>query len=430
MWWDRRTTLTRPVPSSCPGEADVVAVLPPDPLTAVRRGEQAPIYILTNEIDPVRKSYARSYLNDQIASLNQQTVQKAIVDAQASIGEVAELTAQARRYVDTLRSLQGDVARARTQVRELKQVVDPLARASAQASSATQGASFVIPGFSQPAEQARRLSTAVDDLKRNVDQVDARLSASGEGALLPSADELNRINQNLTEIEETVQQARSIPPEVLSAPFRLDYENVAPFVPTYLGFYAPAALALLVQHLAVTLGALSMARVRLLGMMELLRVAPARPAEVVTGNYLSYAFVCAVAAAALVALLVFGLGVPVFGSWLVVAAIIGLLILASLGVGFVISMVASSEQQAAQIAMLVLIASVFFGGFIVALDAIVQPARSLAYLLPATYAIRSLQDVMLRGVLRSQVDVGVLAAAGAALFALTVVLMRREYRPR
>jgi ABC-2 type transport system permease protein len=412
------------------GDADVVAVLPPDPMDAVRRGEHAGIHVLTNEIDPVRRSYARSYLNDQIASLNQQTVQKAIVDAQASLTETRELTGQARGYLQTLRSVEGDVARARTQVRELKQVVDPLARASAQASSAVQGASFVLPGFAQPSDQLRRLANAVDDLKRNVDQLDARLSTTGPNAVLPSSAELASIEEDLAEIERTVDEVGAIPPEVLAAPFQLDLENVAPAVPSYTSYYAPAALALLIQHLAVTLGALSMARVRLLGMMELLRVAPARPSEVVTGNYLAYAMVCAVASAALIALLVWGIGVPVFGSWLHVAGILGLLIFVSLGAGFVISMISSSEQQAAQIAMLVLIASIFFGGFIVALEAIMQPVRALSYLLPATYAIRLLQDVMLRGVLRSQIDMGVLGAAGLMLFAVTVQLMRREYRPR
>src|SRR5205085_11676787 len=107
----------------------------------------------------------------------------------------------------------------------------------------------------------------------------------------------------------------TIPPDVLSAPFALDLEDIAPFTPGYISFYGPAVLALLLQHLAVTLGALSMARIRLLGLMELFRTSPVRPAEVVTGNYLSSGSLCVVAGGILVGLLRFGLDVPGIGPW-------------------------------------------------------------------------------------------------------------------
>ena len=99
-------------------------------------------------------------------------------------------------------------------------------------------------------------------------------------------------------------------------------------------------------------------------------------------------------------------------------------------IGFIISMLSSSEQQAAQIAMLVLIASVFFSGFLVSLDTIVWPVRAVSYALPATYAIRTLQDVMLRGVLRTPGDVAVLGAFSLLFFLATLLLFRREFRAR
>jgi ABC-2 type transport system permease protein len=207
-------------------------------------------------------------------------------------------------------------------------------------------------------------------------------------------------------------------------------KNVAPFVPTAIGFYAPAVLVLLLQHLAVTLGALSMTRVRLLGLMELFKTAPVKPAEVAIGNYLSYSVLCAVAGGLLVLLLTLGLGVPVFGSLTVFIGMLALLVLCSLGIGFVISMVSTSEQQAAQIAMLVLIASVFFSGFLVSMDTIVWPVRAVSYALPATYAIRTLQDVMLRGVLRTPGDIAVLGAFSLLFFIVTLLLFRREFRAR
>jgi ABC-2 type transport system permease protein len=154
-----------------------------------------------------------------------------------------------------------------------------------------------------------------------------------------------------------------------------------------------------------------------------------RALEVILGNYLSYAVLSALAATALLGLLVIVLDVPVLGSYAMLALIIGLLIIASLGMGFLASQLSSTLQQAAQIAMLILLASIFFGGFAFSLDRIDWPVRVLSYALPATYAIRSLQDVMLRGFDPDWLDIGALAAFAFGLLAVNVALLARSMRP-
>lgn len=413
------------------GEIELVAVVPPDPLESVRKGEHATVTILTNDIDPVRKSYSRAYLREQIALLNQQTLQKAITDAQASAKDVNQRVTAARQAVALTQAAGGNQATITEQSRVLSGLVGPLGNAGAQASVAAVGAAFVVPGLAAPLGDAQALTSTI----ASVQQAVARLGGSGTSSgaatsTAPSAADLAQLDNNLAQVQRATAEITAIPPEVLSAPFQADLQNIAPFEPTYIGFYAPAVLALLLQHLAMTLGALSMARIRLLGLMELLQTSPVRPVEAVLGNYLSYGVLCGVAGGLLLALLVYALGVPVFGSYLIVAGMLGLLILASLGVGFIISMIASSEQQAAQLAMLLLISTVFFSGFVVPPETIAWPVRALSFLLPATYAIRTLQDVMLRGVLQDPLDLIILGVASVGLFLVTVGLFRREYRPR
>jgi ABC-2 type transport system permease protein len=79
------------------------------------------------------------------------------------------------------------------------------------------------------------------------------------------------------------------------------------------------------------------------------------------------------------------------------ALVIGLLLLSSLGLGLLIAVVSDSERQAVQLSLLVLLASVFFSGFVLAIDQFTPPVRALAYALPVTHGIRLLQDLMLRG---------------------------------
>ena len=187
-------------------------------------------------------------------------------------------------------------------------------------------------------------------------------------------------------------------------------------------------LALLVQHLAFTLAALTMSRMRVLRVVDVLKVAPIRTAEIVGGVYVSYGALCAFAAAALAVLMVALLDVPVAGPPALVALTIALLIVVSLGAGLVASLISSSVQQATQIAMLLLIGSIFFSGFAFTLDQIAWPSRAVSYIFPARYAIRTLQDVMLRGVLRHPEDLIILGAAAVVLLLLTVAMLRRELR--
>ena len=413
------------------GSADLVVVLPGDPTQAVQQGKRAHIHVFTNEIDPIKKSYQDAYIRQQVATLNQETVQKTIADAQQQVGQVHSLVGQAEQYLQVLQSAQSDLGGYRAQLGQLRDRVDSLDASLGQASTVVLASPLaVLPQLQQPLDQLRQLRTSVDNLKSTVDQLNSQLNDSAGNGALPSAGQLAQIRSNLQQIDAAATQFKAVPADVLSAPFELDLKNVAPFVPTAIGFYAPAVLALLLQHLGVTLGALSMSRVRLLGLMELFQTSPVKPLEVVLGNYLSYFVLCAVAGGLLALLLFFALGVPIFGSLGVFVGMLALLIFCSLGIGLVVSLISSSEQQAAQIAMLVLIASVFFSGFLVALDTIDWPVRAISYALPATYAIRTLQDVMLRGVLRTPGDIVTVAGIGVVLFIITVLLLRREFRAR
>lgn len=407
------------------GKADAVAVLPPDPLQTVKSGKHVPLHILTNEVDPVNRSYSRAYLNDQVAQLNQQTLAKAIGEAQGPVRDAREVITRARPFLDALRASDIDLANARGQVTQLRDALAPLADATTRADEAASRISVTIPGVGKLSDQTAKMKALVTGLQSDVAAVDRRL---GQGSL-PSKEELDRMATQLDDVDASLAELEKVPPDVLSAPFELQLENIAPFVPDFTGFYAPAVLVLLIQHLAITLGALSMARIRLLGLMDLLRVAPVRTSEVVLGNYLSYGALCSVAGTLLVGVSVAALNVPVFGPWAYVVLGLGLLVAVSLGIGFAIAMISSSEQQAAQLAMLVLLCSIFFSGFVFSLERIAWPVRAVSYALPSTYAIRLLQDVMLRGVLRHPADVAVLAAAAAGFFVVTLLLFKREFRP-
>ena len=225
------------------------------------------------------------------------------------------------------------------------------------------------------------------------------------------------------------QQLASIPPEVIASPIKAAMENIAPITPGIVGFFGPAALALILQHMCIALVALSVVRERRSGAMDLFRVSPVNPIELILGKVLSYGVLGGVVAFLSMLLLVGFLGVPVLGSLALVAAVIGLLLLASLGLGLLISVVSDSERQAVQLALLVLLASMFFSGFILPIAEFTPPVQVAAQVLPVTHGIRLLQDLLLRGSIIHPWQVGALAAIAVVLLAASWVLLRREFRP-
>ena len=220
----------------------------------------------------------------------------------------------------------------------------------------------------------------------------------------------------------------NVPPEVIARPTTAETENVAPTEPNVLSFFGPAVFALVLQHLAITLTALSLVRERLSGQMDRFRVAPVSSMELLVGKYVAYA-VLSLAVAGIVGVLLVGvLGVPLLGGVLPFVGIVLLLTFASLGVGLLISLIADSERQAVQLSMLVLLASVFFSGFVLPVSDFADWTQYLAYSLPVTHGIGLLQDHMLRGQLSNTWMLGVLAGIGLILYVGSLLRLRRILR--
>ena len=220
--------------------------------------------------------------------------------------------------------------------------------------------------------------------------------------------------------------AAAIPPAVIAAPTRAELVNQAPSQPGVLAYFGPAVLALILQHLAVTLVALSLVRERTTGVIELFRIAPVSTGEVLAGKVLAFGLLGGAIAALTMALLVAVFGVPMLGPEGVIVLAIALLLVASLGLGLLIAVVSDSERQAVQLSLLVLLASVFFSGFVLSIEEFTEPVRALAYTLPVTHGIQLLQDLMLRGGTTQPWHFAALAAIAAVTLIAAWALLRRS----
>jgi ABC-2 type transport system permease protein len=222
--------------------------------------------------------------------------------------------------------------------------------------------------------------------------------------------------------------AGAIPPSVVAAPTKAEVVNVAPSQPGVVQFFGAAVLALIIQHMAVTLIALSVIRERTTGLFELFRVSPIRTGELVVGKVLAFGILSAAIAALTLGLLILGFGVPMLGDAAALAGVVLLLIGASLGLGLLVAAVSDSERQAVQLALLLLLASVFFSGFVLGTDEFSEPVRTLTALLPVTNGIQLISDVMFRGSTDAVAAVGALVAEVVAYTGIAWLILRRALR--
>src|SRR5215208_3483328 len=241
-----------------------------------------------------------------------------------------------------------------------------------------------------------------------------------------TAAQVNDLEKDLTNVHEQLTTFRSLGSDVLVNPFTVDTTPLSniQFDPT--DFFAPAVIVLLLQHLSITFASLSIVRERRSGIMELFRVAPISAFETLIGKFLSYLFFEILLAGVITALSVFLLKVPMFGSWVDYAAAVIILLFTSLAVGFLISLISDTDTQAVQYSMLLLLASIFFSGFFLDLRLMWEPMKILAWSLPATYGIRMLQDIMLRGASAPALILQGLALIGIVLFFIDWLILRKR----
>jgi ABC-2 type transport system permease protein len=269
---------------------------------------------------------------------------------------------------------------------------------------------------------ARALGTTDEQVFTHLRETLETAESEDSDAALEGARELEA---TLEQLEAQVTRARDLDPDLLVSPFgvRVMQLNDVPRAPGI--FYSPGTLALLVQHLALTFAALSLVRERELGLTEVFRVSPLGTTETLAGKYLGFGAIALVVSAALTgAMLLFG--VRIRGSMLMYVLVVLLLIVASLGLGFLLSGASKTDSQAVQYSMIALLLSIFFTGFVLPLDQLAAPVQAVSYLIPATYGIRAFHDIFFRGASPDPLVLGGLALYAVALAAGAWWVVKRE----
>lgn len=189
----------------------------------------------------------------------------------------------------------------------------------------------------------------------------------------------------------------------------------------------PGIMAFAVTLFTTLLTLLAFVNERGSGTLDRLRVTPVTEAEIVLGYELAFGIIATVQALLLlgVALLVYH--VLVIGPIAVAALIVVLVAIDAQAIGILISAAAQREGQAVQMIPFIVLPVFLLSGIFVPISTLPAWLRPVSYVLPPTWAIQGLRDVMLRGWGLEHVwlHVAVLAGFAVVFTALAIFGLRR-----
>ncbi len=164
-------------------------------------------------------------------------------------------------------------------------------------------------------------------------------------------------------------------------------------------FIVPGIMAVIMGLIAALLTSLTIAREWERGTMEQLISTPVKPAELILGKLLPYAFIGLVNMAVAVWMAVYLFQVPLRGSVPLLFGVGMMFVTGTLAQGILISTLARQQLLASQMAMISTFLPAFLlSGFAFAITNMPLPVQGVTYLVPARYFVALVKGIFLRGV--------------------------------
>jgi ABC-2 type transport system permease protein len=189
-------------------------------------------------------------------------------------------------------------------------------------------------------------------------------------------------------------------------------------------------IGMLVFFLVYVVTSVSFLRERSLGTLERLMASPLRRTEIVVGYMLGFGLVAVVQAAEVLAFGLLVLGLYNAGDIVLIFGIEVLLALAAVNLGIFLSTFARNEFQAVQFIPLIVVPQVLLSGIIVPVAAEPDWLQAVSNVLPLTYAVDGLRDIMLRGAdlgaAGLQLDFAVVGGFCLAVIIAAAATLRRQ----
>ena len=163
-------------------------------------------------------------------------------------------------------------------------------------------------------------------------------------------------------------------------------------------FYVPAVLAMILMVMTLLLSAMGVVREKEIGTMEQLIVTPIRPWQLLVGKLAPFAIIGVVQTFLVTTVTVFGFGVPLRGSFLLLLGLTMLFLLSTLGLGLLISTLVQNQQQAMMAAAFgAMVPMIYLSGLIFPIENMPPAIQTVTFAIPLRYYAEIIRGVFLRG---------------------------------
>jgi ABC-2 type transport system permease protein len=194
-----------------------------------------------------------------------------------------------------------------------------------------------------------------------------------------------------------------------------------------LDYIAPALLATLALFFSFLLTGISFLRERSQGTMERLMASPLSRLDIVVGYLFGFFIFALTQTLIMVLFTIYVLGVNYYGDLWQIFVFQIVVITGAVNLGIFISTFARNEFQMVQFIPLIIVPQIFLCGVIWPVEQMPDYLQWLSAVLPLTYAVDGLRDIMLAG--KSLLDVGfemaVLAGFTVVTSILAAIVLRR-----
>ena len=197
-----------------------------------------------------------------------------------------------------------------------------------------------------------------------------------------------------------------------------------------LDYFGAAFIGLILFFLVFVVTIVSFLRERSQGTLERLMASPLRRGEIVVGYMLGFTILALVQAVEVLLFSLYVLKVHNQGNVLLIFGFEVLMALSAVNLGIFLSMFARTEFQAVQFIPLVIVPQVLLSGILFPVSTEPKPLQYVSDVLPLTYAVDGLRDVMLKGADLTwpalQLDVGVVAGFCVLVIFAGIGTLRRR----
>ncbi len=265
--------------------------------------------------------------------------------------------------------------------------------------------------FTQQALQQRRIAPEL------------RLEGSQPG---PSQTVIQALNQALVSTLSSLPVPGGAPPRVEPA---VSFLYAGPTFDT-LDYFGGAFIGLVVFFLVFVITCVSFLRERSQGTLERLMASPLRRSEIVVGYMAGFTVLALIQSVEVLVFSLYVLKVHNSGSVALIFLIETLMAIAAVNLGIFLSVFAKTEFQAVQFIPLVIAPQVLLSGIIFPVSSEPGWLQGISNVLPLTYAVNGLRDVMEKGAdlgwTSVQLDTAVVLGFCIALMAAAAATLRRR----